>query len=330
MGAKCKGCGSCLLFIVTTIVVYKLSLPVFLENFDPEGDIPSDTRILPKSDRTYSGQHIICHKFEGGLGSTLFQYASLLGIAQRQSRLLVARGNTTLAHLLRAPKFKINKSQCRSVARLVESACCRMDESLVNLEINKNYEIEGSLHSWKYFKDNFDSIRKEVQFHDGIVHQAKRIVEKALLIHNSTTTDTAVVGVHVRRGDKLHWSSVDQGYRVAPREYFLKAMKYFRDLLGGSVAFLVVSDDHAWCKSNLDGLPGVMLIRRHDPSVELTVLGLLDHSIISTGSLSWWAAFMAKGKVVYYADFVEKDSKARSRYDANFEDYMLPGWIPMS
>ncbi|KAK0042730.1 galactoside 2-alpha-L-fucosyltransferase 3 [Biomphalaria pfeifferi] len=330
MGVKCKGCGSCFLFLVTTFVVYKLSLPKFLENFDPEGDVPSDSRMLPKAERTYNGQHIICHKFEGSLGSQLFQYASLLGIAAPQKRIIVARGNTSLGHVLKSPKQKRGKSQCKNVERLVESTCCRLDERLINLENSKNYEIEGKLRSWKYFKDSLDLIRQSVHFHDGITKHAKKRLEKTLQMYNATVTDKPIVGIYVKRGDILNWSSVDEGYRVAPREYFLKAMKFFRDHLRTVVSFLVLSDDIEWCKSNFLGLPGVMLTSGHqEEAVNLATLSLLDHTIISVGSFSWWAAFLTKGKVIFYSEFVEKNSKIRNQFDASFEDYIMPGWIPM-
>lgn len=156
------GCGSCILFIVTTIIVYKLSLPVFLENFDPEGDVPSDTRYLPKADRTYSGRHILCHKFEGGLGSLLFQYAALLGISQNENRILVGNGDMGLQTVLKGTRYKVEKSQCRNVVHIKEIACCRFDEKLTNLDRGKNYEIVGVLNSWKYFKDSVEDIRKAI------------------------------------------------------------------------------------------------------------------------------------------------------------------------
>lgn len=301
-----------------------------MENFDPEGDVPSDTRYLPKAERTYSGRHIICHKFEGGLGSILFQYSSLLSIAKPENRLVIATGDLILQHVLKETKYKTNKSQCRNLVHLTETACCRFDDKIANLDRNKNYEIEGVLQSWKYFKDNIDFIQKSIVFQDGIIYKAKHITERAIKSHNHSVTNSAVVGVHVRRGDKLHWDSVDLGYRVAPREYFIKAMKYFREHVNGDIVFLVISDDHDWCTSNLVGLQGVVLTGQHDPAVDLAILSLMDHTIISIGSFSWWAAFLAKGTVIYYRDFVDKESKLYQQFDQRLEDYILPGWIAMA
>ncbi|BFZ14541.1 hypothetical protein BsWGS_17580 [Bradybaena similaris] len=329
MGAKCKGCGSCILFIVTTIIVYKLSLPVFLENFDPEGDVPSDTRYLPKADRTYSGRHILCHKFEGGLGSLLFQYAALLGISQNENRILVGNGDMALQNVLKGTRYKVEKSQCRNVVHVKEIACCRFDEKLTNLDRGKNYEIVGVLNSWKYFKDNVEDIRKAIVLQDSFVQRAKYIIQRALESHNHSATNSAGVGVHVRRGDKLHWTALDIGYRVAPREYFIRAMKYYRENVKGEIVFFVVTDDLEWCKGNLLGLPGVVLTGQHEPAVDLAILSLLDHSIISLGAFSWWGAFLAKGTVVYYRDFVDKDSKIYQQFDPKMEDYFPSEWIAL-
>ncbi|GFN76595.1 galactoside 2-alpha-l-fucosyltransferase [Plakobranchus ocellatus] len=472
MGTKCKGCCSCLLFIATTVVVYRLSLPVFLESLDPEGPIlPSDSRDLPKADRTYvGGRHLVCHTFTGGLGSLLFQYASIAGIAARQGRIVVAsenrredseeeeieledwekeearstQGRAVLERALKTTIFKTDRSQCKSVVRLTEAACCKFDERLIKLERTKNYEINGQLQSWKYFYEDLEAVREFVALKDSVIAQAKRKISWSLASSNiSSLSNAAAVGVHVRRGDKLHWSAVDAGFRVAPREFFLNAMRHFRKTIQGPVVFLVVTDDPDWCRSNLLGLPGVVLVQsqrrrrwiggasvsgKQDPpaevlngkndgkqswresgmekrfegnglqnreakdgsksentrvrrevaesnkggiyldgshhhhhhhktghssnqhshdghhdaeadeegkgldeaAVDLAVLSLVDHSIISVGAFSWWAGFLARGTVVYYGQFVDADSKLRSQYDDKMTDYVLPGWISMS
>ncbi|GFR97535.1 galactoside 2-alpha-L-fucosyltransferase [Elysia marginata] len=462
MGTKCK------------VLVYRLSLPVFLENLDPEGSVlPSDSRDLPKAERTYvGGRHLVCHTFSGGLGSLLFQYASAAGIASRQGRIIVAtdgrrddqeededdmeeleddihtrKGSVVLERALKSTILKADLTQCRSVVRLTEAACCRFDERLMKLDRNKNYEIDGQLQSWRYFNKDLEAVREFVALKDSIIARAKRKISRSLAASNITSLrNAAAVGVHVRRGDKLHWSAVDAGVRVAPREFFLKAMRHFRKTLQGPVVFLVVSDDHDWCKSNLVGLPGVVLIesdkqrrasalkdiwkreamregkqgkgeekylqdtgglknkgvgrngqpkgpqqgqnvriqssaklsrnrretaggeagiyldgshhhhdnknhqhlyhhrhqneRDHDEvdkedatdeaAVDLAVLSLVDHSIITVGAFSWWAGFLARGTVVYYGHFVDADSKLRSQFDEKMADYLLPGWIQIS
>ena len=459
------------------MLVYRLSLPVFLENLDPEGSVlPSDSRDLPKAERTYSGgRHLVCHTFSGGLGSLLFQYASAAGIAARQGRIIVAtdgrredleededdmeefeegantrKGRVVLERALKSTILKTDLTQCRSVVRLTEAACCRFDERLMKLDRNKNYEIDGQLQSWKYFNEDLEAVREFVALKDSIIARAKRKISRSLASSNITSLrNAAAVGVHVRRGDKLHWSAVDAGVRVAPREFFIKAMRHFRKTIQGPVVFLVVSDDPDWCRSNLVGLPGVVLIeserrrrrregksignrgsgseggegggsgvkyrqenngikeryieensqQKHPPqsirsggrdsgqlsrrkreaadgsggiyldgshhhhnskvnhhlyhhhhnnghdhdeeeadkedgideaAVDLGVLSLVDHSIITVGAFSWWAGFLARGSVVYYGQFVDADSKLRSQFDDKMADYVLPGWISMS
>ena len=464
---------------------------MFLENLDPEGSaLPSDSRDVPKAERTYGGgRHLVCHTFSGGLGSLLFQYASAAGIAARQGRIVVAtdgrrddleeeeeeeveeleedvstrKGRIVLERALKSTILKTEVTHCKSVVRLTEAACCRFDERLMKLDRTKNYEINGQLQSWKYFNADLEAVREFVSLKDSIIARAKRKISRSLASSNITSLrNAAAVGVHVRRGDKLHWSAVDAGVRVAPREFFIKAMRHFRKTLQGPVVFLVVSDDPDWCKSNLVGMPGVVLIESekqrkaaavsgssiraaqsegaryggreggsgalreggggvrpdsagtknraanerelpkrsaqnyhvvrpaaagarlnrklletidanegiyldgshhhhngrnnhhiyhsqqrdggHGPereegdkedaideaAVDLGVLSLVDHSIITVGAFSWWAGFLARGTVVYYGQFVDADSKLRSQFDDKMADYVLPNWVKMS
>ena len=55
----------------------------------------------------------------------------------------------------------------------------------------------------------------------------------------------SVIGVHVRRGDKLTkiFQSALHGYRVPDASEILNAMNYMRQKHGPSVMFMIVSDD---------------------------------------------------------------------------------------
>ncbi|RUS71224.1 hypothetical protein EGW08_021014, partial [Elysia chlorotica] len=223
-------------------------------------------------------------------------------------------------------------TQCRSVVRLTEAACCKFDERLMKLDRNKNYEIDGQLQSWKYFNEDLEAVREFVALKDSIIARAKRKISRSLASSNITNLrNAAAVGVHVRRGDKLHWSAVDAGVRVAPREFFIKAMRHFRKTIQGPIVFLVVTDDPVWCRSNLVGLPGVdhKEDALDEAAVDLGVLSLVDHSIITVGAFSWWAGFLARGQVVYYGQFLDPESKLRSQFGDKMADYVLPGWTSM-
>ena len=55
----------------------------------------------------------------------------------------------------------------------------------------------------------------------------------------------SVVGIHVRRGDKLNrkYQTAQYGYRVANAAEILNAMNYMRHKHGPAVLFIIASDD---------------------------------------------------------------------------------------
>ncbi|XP_005112248.2 galactoside 2-alpha-L-fucosyltransferase 3 [Aplysia californica] len=313
-----------------TVFVYKLSLPVFLENFDPEGDMPSDSRSLPKSERTYNGRHIVCHKFKGNLGDLLFQYASILGMTRHQNRLFLASGNVALENVLRETKFRVGKNHCKSVVHLAERTCCHFDDNVAQIDTMKNYDIDGYLQSWKYFNDMDSFVRKSLAFKPKLISTAKEIIRDLLQHHKQSSSNITLIGVHVYTELKHHEEIEKFGYNVAPKSYYVKAMNYFSKRLKRPHAFLVVSDDAAWCRHNLKGLPNVHFVGSTQPEVGLAVLSLAEHSVISSGSVSWWAGYLSKGKVVYFKDFAKEDVGMMYNKDKLMADYIRPGWIPLS
>ena len=64
-----------------------------------------------------------------------------------------------------------------------------------------------------------------------------------------------------------------------------------------------------------------------DDLLELTLLTLCDHSIMSVGTFSYWAAYLAGGEVVYYKNHIRANSPLSKNY--NDTQYFLPHWKPM-
>jgi galactoside 2-L-fucosyltransferase 1/2 len=54
---------------------------------------------------------------------------------------------------------------------------------------------------------------------------------------------------------------------------------------------------------------------------------MCDHSIITSGTYSWWAGWLAGGMVVYYKNFLRPNTTIGNEY--NDSDYYPPDWIGM-
>jgi galactoside 2-L-fucosyltransferase 1/2 len=64
-----------------------------------------------------------------------------------------------------------------------------------------------------------------------------------------------------------------------------------------------------------------------DPNIDLAILTMCDHTIITSGSFGWWAGWLAGGMVVYYKGFPKPNTSMGNCL--NHSDYYLPNWIPM-
>jgi hypothetical protein len=109
------------------------------------------------------------------------------------------------------------------------------------------------------------------------------------------------VGVHVRRRDYIgtFWELCD-------RDYYLRAAATIRDRFP-TAHFVVVSDDPAWCRTQLGHLPSTIVDSSADPYtalVDLAVLAGCRHQVIANSSFSWWAGWLnAKpGRIVFAPD----------------------------
>ena len=47
---------------------------------------------------------------------------------------------------------------------------------------------------------------------------------------------------------------------------------------------------------------------QHSAGQDLALLASCDHTVMATGTFSWWAAWLANGTTVYYANFPRRGS----------------------
>ena len=80
-----------------------------------------------------------------------------------------------------------------------------------------------------------------------------------------------------------------------------------------------------WAKRNLN-FPDVVFSEGHSAQLDLAILSLCNHTIVSTGSFGWWAGWLANGTVVYYSKWPRPFSPLE--YQVNKNDYFPPHWIP--
>jgi galactoside 2-L-fucosyltransferase 1/2 len=89
--------------------------------------------------------------------------------------------------------------------------------------------------------------------------------------------------------------------------------------------FIVASDDMKWAKENLNSRASMSPFQNN--FYDLALLANCQHSIISSGTFSWWAGWLANGTTIYYEDYPRKGSSLSKGLDRS--DYYYKDWIPL-
>ena len=281
-------------------------------------------------------RHYICVEFIGRLGNQMFQYGSAYGIGKAKGlSVRVSKVDLVSRYFNISAQQVGNVNYCGRTMRIYEKYHCAYDERMLSISNYYNWLVGPYLQSWKYFMNVTRHLRKEFRFKDHIAVKAKRIFYKAARKTKYFEKGETYVGLHIRRGDMVSLQkrndSKNAGYNVAPRKYVLNAMQYFLRH-HHRVTFVICSDDMNWVKSELgrySKLLNLMLIEKNHPAIDMAVLAMCDHMIMTTGTFSWWAAWLAGGTTVYYKNFIREDSILRKHFSEDYSDYYYPGWIAM-
>lgn len=141
--------------------------------------------------------------------------------------------------------------------------------------ITDNTSIQGYFQSEKYFIDYKEDILKELTFKTEILNKAKKIIK--------SLTNKEIVAIHIRRGDNI----INPVFPLISLEYIQKALNEFNDK---EYNFIIISDDISYCKEVFP--EGVLFSEGTNDLIDLCLMSLADHNIISNSSFSWWGAYL--------------------------------------
>ena len=101
------------------------------------------------------------------------------------------------------------------------------------------------------------------------------------------------IGIHVRRTDfvALNFSSSD--------EYLFHSIQYYTERYPDA-HFIVASDDKSYCRNLFRDRSNIFITpRSFSVGEDLIALSLCQHSIATSGTFGWWAAFLTNGEVTH-------------------------------
>lgn len=220
----------------------------------------------------------------GRLGNQMFQYASLRGIAAKNSYDFMIPGSQ---HSLSCFKLDFEKIETLKIADYFDKIYVEpendlsFNQSLFSLP--QGVSLVGYFQNYQYFEHIESEIRKDFTFKDEIVEKSKTLLE------NKFPKNKKIVGVHVRRTDYLNLQHV---YHICDADYYKSAMQKMLETFE-DLEFLFFTDDKPWVRENFKNSN---ISNFENPCFDLCTLSLCDHHIICNSSFSWWGAWLAKSK----------------------------------
>ncbi|XP_071098373.1 galactoside alpha-(1,2)-fucosyltransferase 2-like [Haliotis cracherodii] len=310
-------------------------------------------------EKTWKEMPILTPQFIGRLGNTMFEYASTYALARATNKSLYIARSNALNRLFPLDSETVTFQGCGGW-QPVSAPCCLYDPQLATrLDSRTCQSVGGYLQSWKFFHPVEESIRRQFTFKPSITDKAaKKLFSVSLefftrmkdasrmtkklsnatedlkqdghrILNVSTTppVNLTYIGVHVRRGDYIGSISIRQGRTTPPAEYYIHAMNYFRAIYPNAL-FVVGGDDRSWVNRNIAAVD-VVVLQRELPEVDLCVLSMCNHTVMSVGSFGWWAGFLAGGTTVYYKHPFRNNTSMSKWYAKYHTEFAYPGWIPM-
>ena len=227
----------------------------------------------------------------GQLGNQMFQYASVMGIAQGIGATCCIPhhhevvddgiGNKLRIELFDA--FKINPEHVGFIPALDhKEKSFTYDKSFLDLDPQHDFNLVGFFQTPKYFDHIKEDIKKEFTFLDDIINDCKEVLE---CFDNP-------VGLHIRRGDYLINSA---NHHNLTMDYYKEALKYFPDR-----QVIIFSDDPQWCMEQLLFVDDRFIVSdQNGPYHDLYLMTQCNDFIIANSTYSWWGAWLAdRGTVI--------------------------------
>ena len=269
--------------------------------------------------------HMLKSKFNARFGNHLFQYASILGIAASQNMVPVLPPRRTLFTAFNITKH-LKPESCKKGRKIVafetnggslNHKFNPMSQILgyVSRRLNVHVVIRSHLMSWKYFQNIQNQLRSRLKFIPSIRLKAEKFLDKNI---NDKRSDVTLIGVHIRMTDReKEWGN--------KTKYLRAATKFYKEKYT-NVQFVVCSDNIKYWKKNFPNSDSVFSVDyQMEPWVDMAILSLCDHTIITVGTFSWWAGWLAGGDVVYYKNM----NHIHNPPDDTDDDFFPSHWIPI-
>ena len=265
-------------------------------------------------------RYITLVNFKERIGNLMFQIAAVFGVGHA---LRYKPYISPLHPLVQYFEIPTSTDMLLTNTRTLdeEDGGCDVSSCCADIYLH-NVTLRGFFQSWKYFHNIAPFIRELFTVRPFFLNKAKRFLSP---FKDASRT---VIGVHVRRGDFVtNLYTRKCGYTFADIHYIHEAMSLYRRRYTNAI-FIIISDDMTWCKKNVVNFD-VMYSDFTDPILDLALMSLCDHMVITGGTFGWWGAWLSGGDVVYLKDFPRPGSWL-DVFGMDKVEYYPPHWIGLN
>ena len=227
---------------------------------------------------------MITSKLQGGLCNQMFQIAAAHSLAISNNDITGFNFNDCYTPNQGFSAIKYKKTLFKNINEIPDYNGFINNYIEPNFSFNKipyanNLILKGYFQSEKYFKNN----KKEI-----IDLFFINPIDVNFLIEQFNLNDNKTVTVHIRRGDYLKYPDF---HLVCDTKYYQQAIEIFDN----TYRFIFISDDIEWCKENFNG-NNYIFSDLNDEILDLTLMSLCSHNILSNSSFSWWGSYLNNNK----------------------------------
>lgn len=242
---------------------------------------------------------------KGNLGNQLFQIASTIGLATKNSH--------EFAFLLWKYQNSF-KNQLPLLTLDISSFEENIEKEYHYHEWNfgtKKYDITGWLQTEKYFDKTLTN--HYFEFSDSLKEKIERLYQKAF--------EKRTILISIRRGDFVH----HKDYFQTPIHYYLNSLAtFFPDW--NSCNLIVLSDDINYCKFHFSFLENAFFGDGLNEIEQLCLGTMCNDFIIGNSTFSWWTAWLGEKKDSKIIRPLKNFDGEKSK-QLNDKDYFPERWI---
>ena len=265
--------------------------------------------------------HIITFMPRGRMCNRMFEFASMLGIAEKNNLSPRLQKWNGVQECFNMATSSADADIPQNAIKDFQPQDLRFGEDAFHIGAKYN-RLQGQMQSWKYFSHVDDVIREEFTFKGNVLKKADEFLRRV----RGNSTGVTFISLQIRRTDFI--KGYENMINPITTGYIERAMSLFRNTFS-NIKFIVTSDEIGWCKKNLNRTLGdIYFSEQTTPCQDLAILSRCNHSIITAGStFGWWGAYLANGHTTYYKGWLKNGGWGPLKFVE--EDVFLPRWTEL-